>query len=219
MVEVDLMRNYPKTDRGTLLAERDDVTEEESRVLRQFGKEYFDGTRRQGLGGYHYHPRFFTPVVETMIEHYGLTAESSVLDVGCAKGFMLHDFHEALPGITVAGVDISSYCMEQSLESVRPHLRLAGCDSLPFEDDSFDLVVSIATIHNLDLEGVKRSLREIIRVSRKHAFVKVNGHANLAEKEAFDRWNVVARTSLYTWEWEALFAEVGYTGDHAWFKV
>ena len=220
MPRTDLMRDYPATDRSGLLAEREEVTEEERAFLRTFPKEYFDGTRRQGLGGYRYHPRFFGPVVRTMIEHWDLTEGSSVLDVGCAKGFLLHDFKQALPGMRVAGVDVSSYCVvEEAMPSVRPYLALASCDALPFADDSFDVVIAIATIHNLDPAGVERSLREIQRVSRGRAFVKVNGHDTEAEREAFERWNVVARTSMSTSEWEALFAEVGYTGDWDWFKA
>ncbi len=217
MPEVDLMKRYPKTRRDGLLAQRETVSERERTYLRTFPKEYFDGSRRQGLGGYHYDPKFWTPVVEDMVEYYGLTAENSVLDVGCAKGFMLYDFTRVVPGITVAGIDISDYALSQAKEEIKPFLVKASCDALPFPDNCFDLVVSIATIHNLDIQGVKRSLREIMRVTRKYAFIKVNGHRNEKEKIAFDRWNIVAKTSLYVEEWMTIFEEVGYTGDYCWF--
>ncbi|MEQ8666531.1 MAG: class I SAM-dependent methyltransferase [Rhodospirillales bacterium] len=217
MAEIDLMSRYPKSVRADITAERVQVSEEDRRIARQFGWEYFDGPRRLGMGGYHYNPKFFTPVVEDMIAHYGLTDESSILDVGCAKGFMLHDFRQALPGCTIAGIDISTYCLENAMETVAGDLQCASCDDLPFEDDSFDLVISIATIHNLDVEGVKRSLREIMRVSRKHAFIKVNGYRTTEERDALEAWNLVARTILPVEEWEAIFDEVGYTADYYWF--
>ena len=217
MAEIDLMADYPVSGRIVLLDEREAVTEEERRIARQFGREYFDGPRRLGLGGYHYHSRFFTPVVRCMVEHYGLTNESAVLDVGCAKGFMLHDFKLALPGLTAAGVDISDYCLRNAMDSVAPLLQNASCDALPFPDGSFDLVIAIATIHNLDIEGVKRSLREIKRVSRGHAFIKVNGYRTEDERIALEKWNLVAKTILPVEEWKKLFDEVGYTGDYYWF--
>ena len=217
MAEFDLMRRYPKTVRDALVEERAEVTEEERAVARRFGEEYFDGPRRLGLGGYSYDPKYFQPVVEDMIAHYGLTDDSAILDVGCAKGFMLHDLKAALPGCSVAGIDISTYCLERAIEDVKPFLQCASCDELPFEDDSFDLVVSIATIHNLDLAGVKKSLKEIMRVTRRHAFIKVNGHHNDAERIAFDKWNLVAKTSLHVDDWKRLFGEAGYTGDYSWF--
>jgi SAM-dependent methyltransferase len=217
MAEIDLMDRYPKSKRTDIIAERVQVSEEDRRIAQQFGREYFDGPRRLGLGGYHYNPKYFKPVVERMIEYYGLTNSSSVLDVGCAKGFMLHDFKGALPGLTVAGVDISDYCLENAMPSVRPWLRHASCDALPYPDNSFDLVISIATIHNLDVEGVKRSLREIMRVSKKHAFIKVNGYKTEKEHEELEKWNLVAKTILPVDEWQRIFKEVGYTGDYYWF--
>ncbi|MTJ82581.1 MAG: class I SAM-dependent methyltransferase [Telmatospirillum sp.] len=217
MSEIDLMARYPKTKRKDIIEERVQASEADREIARRFDKAYFDGPRRLGLGGYHYNPKFFTPVVEDMISHYGLTGNSSVLDVGCAKGFMLHDFKIALPDITVAGIDISDYCLQNAMPDVAQFLRHASCDLLPFPDKSFDLVISIATIHNLDLEGVKRSLREIMRVSRKHAFIKVNGYHTDAERDALHRWNLVAKTILHVDEWQAIFTETQYLGDYYWF--
>lgn len=217
MAEIDLMDRYPKSNRDNLLDEREAVSDEERRIAQQFGKEYFDGPRRLGLGGYYYNPKFFKPVVERMIDYYGLTSSSAILDVGCGKGFMLHDFREALPGATVAGIDISDYCIENAMPSVAPFMRKASCDELPYPDKSFDLVIAIATIHNLDSEGVKKSLREIMRVTRRHAFIKVNGYYTDEQREALHRWNLVAKTILHVDEWKNMFAEVGYTGDYFWF--
>jgi len=217
MAEIDLMDRYPKSRREEIIAERVQASEEDRRIAMQFGREYFDGPRRLGLGGYSYNPKYFKPVVERMIEHYGLTSSSSVLDVGCAKGFMLHDFSEALPGITVAGIDVSDYCLKNAMPSVAGALKMASCEALPYPDRSFDLVVAIATIHNQDLDGAKRSLREIMRVTRSHSFIKINGYRTPEECAALHRWNLVARTILHVDEWKRVFAEVGYTGDYYWF--
>lgn len=214
MPEIDLLDRYPKSKRP--IEERSQASEEDRILARKFGKEYFDGTRQQGYGGYVYNG-WFKPVVQRFIEYYELKPDAAILDVGCAKGFMLHDFKEALPRCAVAGIDISAYAVGEGMASVKPYLRLGSCDALPYPDRSFDLVVSIATIHNLDLDGVKRSLREIQRVSRGHSFIKVNGYRNEAERIALHKWNVVAKTILHVDEWVALFREVGYTGDYYWF--
>jgi ubiquinone/menaquinone biosynthesis C-methylase UbiE len=153
-----------------------------------------------------------------MIEYYGLTNKSSILDVGSCKGFMLHDFIKALPSLTIAGIDISDYTLENTLDDVKPFCQKASCDDLPFEDNSFDLVISIATIHNLELEGVKKSLREIMRVTRKDAFIKVNGYVTEEEHQELENWNLVAKTILHVDEWKKLFDETGYTGDYWWFR-
>lgn len=212
-----MMDGYPKSDRSQIRGDRVKVTERDRRVARKFGSEYFDGPRRLGMGGYHYDPRFFKPVVKRMIEYYNLEGNVSILDIGCGKGFLLHDFLEALPEAQIAGIDISDYCLGNLMDSVKPFCRKASCDKLPFPDQSFDLVVSIATIHNLDLDGVKRSLREMVRVSRGNGYLKVNGYRTEVERVALEEWNLVARTILHVDEWKALFQETEYGGDYYWF--
>jgi len=219
MINTFLMRKYPKTVRKEITEERIKVTQEEREQAQKFDAMYFDGERRFGYGGYHYHPKFFTEVVKDFIYYYALKPGQSILDVGCGKGFMLHDFKQAMPALEIAGIDISDYALSKALPEVAPYLQKACCSKLPFPDHSFDLVISIATIHNLDLQGVRASLREISRVSKGHAFIKVNGYKNLKEREQLENWNLVAQTILRESEWEELFAEVGYQRDYDFFKT
>lgn len=214
MAEINLLNTYPKTKRN--IEERAQATDEDIRLSKQFGKEYFDGTRNQGYGGYKYDGRWVA-VAKRFQEHYGLTAESRVLDIGCAKGFLLHDFRQVIPGITVAGIDISQYAIDNVIEDVRPFVQVGNARSLPYPDKSFDLVIAINTIHNLKLPDVKTALREVQRVSRGNAFVVLDSYRTPEEKETFLKWVLTAETHMYTQEWQALFKEVGYTGDYYWF--
>lgn len=214
--EIDLLENYPRTKRN--VEERGaKKTEEVRKVARQFGQEFFDGDRQYGYGGFRYFPRFWQPVIPTFQKHFGLTAGSSLLDVGCAKGFMMHDFAELIPGVTVKGVDISQYAIESAIEDMRPHVQVADALALPFPDSSFDVGISINTIHNLDRDGCAQALREIERVSRKGAFITVDAYRNEEEKERMYAWNLTAKTIMSVDEWVAFFKEVGYTGDYFWF--
>jgi len=214
--KIDLLVNYPKTKRN--VKERGASKTEEDRALaRKFGKEFFDGDRKHGYGGYSYHPRFWQPVIPTFQEHFGLTAQSSVLDVGCGKGFMLYDMAELIPGITVKGVDISEYAIENVMEDMKPHVQVANAKSLPFEDNSFDVVICINTVHNLERDECGVALKEIERVSRGKSFVTVDAYRNEEEKELMFAWNLTAKTIMHEDEWVAFFAEVGYTGDYYWF--
>jgi SAM-dependent methyltransferase len=214
--EVDLLENYPKPKRD-VAARGSGKTEADRAIARRFDKEFFDGDRSTGYGGFSYHPRFWQPVIPTLQAHFGLTAASSLLDVGCAKGFMLHDLAELIPGITVRGIDVSSYAIENAIESMRPHVSVADARELPFDDGSFDVVIAINTIHNLDRPDVIRSLREIERVARRGAFVTVDAYRTEEERTRMDAWNLTARTILSVDGWKQLFAEAGYTGDYYWF--
>lgn len=213
---IDLLAKYPRPPRdtaGRALAK----TGEHRAVARRFGAEFFDGDRSTGYGGFHYDPRFWTPVVPDLVAHFGLSEASSLLDVGCAKGFMLFDLLQALPGMTVAGVDVSEYAIEHAKPEVAPYLRVADAAQLPFEDDAFDVVISINTIHNLELEGCVRALREIQRVARRGSFITVDAFRSEEERRRVVDWNLTARTILSTGKWEDLFREAGYEGDYYWF--
>src|SRR5689334_12665659 len=129
--EIDLLADYPRTKRN--LDERaQQKTEEDRAIARQFGKEFFDGDRRHGYGGFNYMPRFWQPVIPTFRKHFGLDANSSVLDVGCAKGFMLHDMAQLIPGITVRGVDVSQYAIDHAIDDMKPFVSVADAKALPF---------------------------------------------------------------------------------------
>ena len=137
--EIDLLANYPRAKRD-VKQRGEQKTEEVRRIARQFGKEFFDGERRHGYGGFYYNPRFWKPVIPDLVNHFDLSDKSSVLDVGCGKGFMLHDLVETLPGISVVGIDISDYAIENCIETMKPYLQVADARQLPFPDNSFDLV-------------------------------------------------------------------------------
>lgn len=210
------MKEYPKTKRDS--KERAaQKTEEDRRIARQFGQDYFDGDRRYGYGGYYYNPRFWTPVIPDFISHFGLTKDSSVLDVGCGKGFMLYDLWKAVPGITIRGIDISEYAIENCKEEMKPYLQVGDARKLPFPDKSFDVVISITTLHNIDKEGCAQGLREIERVSRGKSFITVDAYRNDEERKEMDDWNLTALTVMHVNEWKDFFKKAGYTGDYYWF--
>jgi len=192
-------------------------TEEDRAIARQFGREFFDGERRHGYGGFNYLSRFWQPVVPTLQQHFSLGSGSSVLDVGCAKGFMLHDLAALIPGIVVKGVDVSDYAIATAIDDMKPHVRVADARNLPFPDKSFDIVISINTVHNLDREECARSLQEIERVARGKSYITVDAYRNDEEKTRMYAWNLTGRTIMHVDEWKAFFAEVGYSGDYYWF--
>ena len=161
--------------------------------------------------------RFWTPVVPTFQKHYNLDSNSAVLDVGAAKGFMLYDFHRMIPNIKVAGCDISDYAIKNAKEEVKPFLQVANATSLPYDDNSFDLVISINTVHNLEKDELAKALLEIERVSRKNSFITVDAYRNEEEKELMNQWNLTAKTIMHVDEWKTFFNEIGFTGDYYWF--
>jgi ubiquinone/menaquinone biosynthesis C-methylase UbiE len=212
-----LMQSYP-VGKGRL-SERPIITDETKIVSKKFGYDYFDGDRKYGYGGFDYHPKFWTKVVEDFIVEYSLDGKSTILDIGCAKGFMLVDFKKSIPSIKVAGVDLSEYAISNSHPIVSQDLIVGNAVQLPFDNDSFELVVSINTLHNLKKIEIKKALQEIERIGYKNKFIMVDGYESELEKEMMNKWVLTAETVLSYREWEDFFSEVGYTGDYDFWTV
>ncbi len=217
MKEINLLKNYPLTKRNLDEAQLD-RTDEVREIARKFDKDFFDGERKYGYGGYNYNPRFWTNVVKDFQNYYELKDGSKILDVGCGKGFMIYDFLKLNPKFEIKGIDISNYAINNCKKEVVNNLQVASCDNLPFEDNSFDLVISINTIHNLERDGCGKSLREINRVSKKNKFIIVDAYRDDDEKEKMFAWNLTAKTIMHVDEWLKFFEENKYDGDYYWFN-
>lgn len=215
MPEINLLSEQKKTVRDYDKRARE-KTPEIVAIAKRFDKEFFDGPRDRGYGGYRYDGRW-KDVARRMRDHYKLPETAAILDVGCAKGFLLHDFKELMPNCTVAGVDVSEYAIENAMPSVKSFLRVASGERLPYPDKSFDLVISINSIHNLPPERLKNALREIERVSRKHSYITVDAWRNEQERVQLCKWVLTAESMFHVEDWRKIFAEVGYTGDYYWF--
>ena len=214
--EIDLLANYPRTKRN--VEERGlSKTEADRALAREFGEAFFDGDRSHGYGGFSYNPRFWTPVIPTFREYFDLKAGDRVLDVGCAKGFMMHDMAALIPGLEVKGIDVSEYAIANVMDDMRGHVQVANAMSLPFADKSFDVVISINTIHNLAEADCATALKEIERVARRGAFITVDAYFDDEQRLRMEAWNLTARTIMHGRAWEAFFDQVGYTGNYYWF--
>ncbi len=183
-------------------------------LAKKFDYDYWDGDRKTGYGGFHYDGRW-RKVADALVAHYKLEPGQRVLDVGCGKGFLLYDIMQAVPGIEVAGIDISSYAIAHSKPEVQPFLQVCSATKLPFDDNHFDLVVSINTIHNLHCYDLDSALREIERVSSGDRYVCVESYRNEVEKANLLYWQLTCETFCTPEEWQWWFDRTGYTGDHS----
>jgi SAM-dependent methyltransferase len=215
MAYVDFISLVHKSTTRDYLGRVNDFPKAEAAVrAKKWDYDYWDGDRRIGYGGYHYDGRW-AKVAKAMAEHYGIKPGDRILDVGCGKAFLLYDFTQVVPGVEVYGIDVSSYGVEHANEEIRDRLQVCSATDLPFEDNSFDFVFSINTLHNLYCHELDRALREMERVGKKHKYMCVESYRNEEEKVNLLYWQLTCEAFCNPNEWQWWFDHTGYTGDHS----
>ena len=203
---------HQNTPRDYLGRVNDNDKAECAEIAKEFGYDYWDGDRKYGYGGYRYDGRW-RPVAEAMAQHYNLKAGQKILDVGCGKGFLLYEFTQVVPGIEIAGLDISQYAIDHAKPEVQSSVQQGLAQNLPYEDAAFDFVYSVTTLHNLLIFDLKKAVQEIARVSKSNSHIIVESYRNEREKVNLLYWQLTCECFFTPVEWEWLFQEWGFKGD------
>jgi len=212
--QIDFLAKYQsatKRDYVARVVEHDKA--ECAAIAKRWGEEYWDGPRQYGYGGYKYDGRWL-PIARDIAKRYDLKPGDKILDVGCGKAFLLYEFTRAVPGVEIAGIDISAYGIANSKEEARPFLREGSCAKLPYPDQSFDFVYSINTFHNLKVDQLKASIQEVERVGGHRKWICVESYRNEREKANLLYWQLTCMSFFTPEEWVWLYREWGYTGDY-----
>jgi SAM-dependent methyltransferase len=175
-------------------------------VARRFGFDFWDGERKYGYGGYVDDGRW-KPVAKQLISKYKLNKKSKILDVGCGKGYLANE----LPG-EIWGCDISEYALKHSPLKNKFKFEV-GIDNLDDIDERFDLIISINTLHNLQLPNLKQAIKQINTHSN-NAYIVVESYRNTRELHNLTSWALTCEQFHRPEEWEFLFKEWGYKGDY-----
>ena len=213
MKDIDWFGSLPTQDRGKIIQKRQVISAEGRQLMGQYGKEYFGEPNPHGYGGYSYDARF-GPVVARMIDNYGLDSSSRILDVGCAKGFLLYDiYNHDVSG--VHGIDISEYAIGNVPREIADRCFVGSANDLSrWPDNYFDLVISKDALHNLPPGEADQAIREIVRVGRGASFIQPNSFVTEHQKACLETWVITIKTVRSTQEWLDKFSELGYSGDY-----
>tara|TARA_B110000444_G_C18790003_1_gene571963 strand:- start:101 stop:766 length:666 start_codon:yes stop_codon:yes gene_type:complete len=185
-----------------------------SKVAQQYDEKYWDGERKYGYGGYKFIPGRWKPVAQDLIKTYNLKADSKVLDVGCGKGFLIYEMLQIEPKLDIIGFDISDYAIANSKEEIKELISVGNAEKkFPYLDKSFDLVISLGSLHNLSLEELSFSLKEITRVS-KESYIMVESYRTQEELFNFQCWALTCKTFLSSKDWVWFFNENDFKGDY-----
>ena len=214
MAYIDFVSGIHKSTKRNYLERMTQDKPEIMEIAKKYDFDYWDGSRETGYGGFYYDGRWRS-VAEKIAIHYNLTSQSKVLDIGCGKGFLVYEFTQIVPGINIRGIDISKYAIDNAKEEVKNLISVGLAQRLPYKDKSFDLVISLTTLHNLYIYDFKKAIREIERVKRENSYITVEAYRNEKEKFNMMCWVLTGECFFHEKEWEFLFKEFGYSGDYS----
>lgn len=184
------------------------------KVAKRYGKDYWDGKREYGYGGYKYIKDRWKPVAEKIIIKYKLSNKSKILDLGCGKGFLLFEIKKLLPDISITGIDISVYGKNNAKKEIKKYIKIFDIrNKLPFRKKEFDLIISINTLHNLEINKLRLALTEIDRTS-KNSYICVESYRNNTELFNLQCWALTCESFFSKTEWKWLFKDLKYVGDY-----
>ena len=217
MAKVDFMGVLHKSTKRDYLARVNDAEFPKARaaeLAKKFDYDYWDGDRRICYGGYRYIEGRWEKVARAIAEHYELPKNPKILDIGCGKGYLLYDFLKVIPNAEVVGIDISQYAIKNCKPEIKDKLILGNATQLPWDDQTFDLVISINALHCLEAYDLESALREMERVGKQHKYLCVESYRNETEKANLLYWQVSCEAFNTPKEWNWWYQHTGYTGDH-----
>ena len=213
-IEQNFVTSLHMSTKRDYLGRMIDSKVEAMKIAKRYDSEYWDGDRKFGYGGYKYMPGRWAKTAQQIIDAYKLKAGSKILDVGCGKGFLLYEMQLIEPGLEIHGFDISEYGLANSHPELKANLFIHKAqESFPYEDKSFDLVISLGTLHNLHVYELETAVSEIARVG-KQSYIMVESFRNELEMFNLECWALTAESIMDVEEWLWLYKKFGFTGDY-----
>jgi ubiquinone/menaquinone biosynthesis C-methylase UbiE len=180
----------------------------------KFGYDYFDNKKLGlGYGGYVYDGRF-KHSAKKIINHYKLKKNSKILEIGCAKGFIIKEFFDL--GMKVYGLDFSKYAINESLSEIKDRLIYWDITrGTTFPNNYFDFIYCKETIPHINIKKIPKMIEEIHRIVKKktNIFIEIQTSSNKKGLSKIKLWDPTHKTLLLKKEWIKLFKNNDYEGD------
>ena len=184
------------------------------KIAKKYGKDYWDGDRRYGYGGYKYIENYHTYLAKKLIVDYNLNSNSKILDIGCGKGYLIYEISKILNSKKVFGCDFSRYAISDAKKEIKNKIfHHDARKKFKFKSNEFDFVFSNTTLHNFKLPDLFNALKEIERISKKK-YICVESYRNEKEQFGVQCWALTAETIIDKVAWKWLFQMTNYTGDY-----
>ncbi len=156
-----------------------------------------------------------------LIEHAKLNKDKKVLEVACNMGTTLIEIVKTYD-LDIIGVDMSKDALEKAQQNIKNEnleskVKLVNADArdLPFEDESFDVVINEAMLTMLNHDDKQKAINEYFRVLKKGGILLTHDVNLPHEDPEFIKKlrNVIAvpASPLNENNWKKLFEKAGFS--------
>ena len=211
MREFDLLKNY-NTFKKRIFSKNYRTVK--NRIIATYkGKQFYDGDRKNGYGGYRDDGRWES-IAKKIFKVYKLKNNAKILQIGCDKGFLLKEIKNLFPKSSVSGVENSVYPILKAPQKIKKNIKLCEFTNLPFKKNYFDFVIAIGPVYSLNLRDTIKCLKEINRVGKGKSFITLGSYENNKDFELFSSWTLLGSTILKKKEWKEVLMHTKYKGDY-----
>lgn len=123
----------------------------------------------------------------------------SLLDVGCAKGFLVYALNQL--GIDTLGIDVSEYAIKNA--KIPDRVQIGEVQNVKWQDNNFDVVTAFDVMEHISEKEVPKVCGELLRVTKKYVVVRV---PTKVEKGDLDAYHETIKPKEW---WEKQFAKQG----------
>ena len=179
----------------------------------RFGKSYFDNKKIGiGYGQYLYDGRF-AKNARQIANFFKLKKNSKVLEVGCAKGYLLVEFLKL--GMKTFGLDGSYYAKINAHKLIKKNIKKFNIEKkMPFKSDFFDFVICKEVLPHIKKNKLNSLIKEISRVVKKknNILIEIQSFKDKSDKFFFQNWDPTHKSCFNEKEWIKILKNNDYKG-------
>ncbi len=175
-----------------------------------YDEDYFECGEEVGVSlytDYHWMPELTIPFCAELIAYLGISHSDTILDFGCAKGYMVKAFR--LLNRRAFGVDISEYAISCAPEDVRRFIRLVH-SSGDILQRRYAWIIAKDVFEHIGYSDLEYTLTAL-RLTGEHLFAIIplgDGSKFLNPREERDVTHQIREGLLW---WQGRFEEAGFT--------
>lgn len=177
----------------------------------RYDEDYFLRGKQSGKSlyeNYRWLPGLTIPMASRIVEHCGIELSDSILDFGCARGYLIKALQTI--GHEARGYDIS----EWALANCDPEVKDAVSNQWP-PAKHVDWIIAKDVLEHIPLHNISRLLRQFSEIAAKGVFVVVPLSKGLGQRYAVEEYEA-DMTHVLRWPLEQWVDEMHNAFDHTW---